>query len=105
MPVKDYEGLIFREIRDKVLNEVPDSGQIEQACIPKSEVTNHIKISIFSGLKLGLGIMLGSFIGMIVISIMLLVTGVILTAIAGSVLNIDVMAFANIAHLTSLGNM
>ena len=48
---------------------------------------------------------LGSFIVMIVISIMLLVTGVILTAIAGSVLNIDVMAFANIAHLTSLGNM
>ena len=107
MAIKDYEGLIFREIRKKVLNEEPEPQQeeTEQTNITGNETTNHIKISVFSGMKLGLGIVLGSFIGIIIISTLLLIAGLTLTAIAGSVLNLDVMAYANMANIASLSNM
>lgn len=107
MAIKDYEGLIFREIRKKVLNEEPEPQEegTEQTNITKSEATNHIKISVFSGLKFGLGMVLGSFIGMIIISTILLITGLILAAIAGSFLNLDVLAYANMANFASLSNM
>ncbi len=105
MAIKDYEGLIFRELRKKVLNEEPQQEETEQAIITKNETTNHIKISVFSGLKFGLGMTLGSFIGIIIISTILLITGLVLAAIAGSLLNLDVMAYANMANIASLGNM
>ncbi|RLG13867.1 MAG: hypothetical protein DRN71_04045 [Candidatus Nanohalarchaeota archaeon] len=100
MAIKDNEGLIFRELRKKVLNEEPEpKNNNAQPDITKNEVINHIKISIFSGLKLGIGITLGSFIGMIIISTILLITGLSLAAIAGSYLNVDVLAYANMTHL------
>ncbi len=101
MAIKDGEGLIYQEIRKKVLNEEPSPGKNNsgQSGITKNEVTNHIKISIFSGLKFGIGITLGSFIGIIIISTILLITGLSLAAIAGSYLNVDVLAYANMTHL------
>lgn len=102
MAVKDYEGLIFQEIRKKVLNEESphDEKTAQKASIVKTEVTNHIKISIFSGLKFGLGMILGSFIGMIIISTILFIVGLLLTASIGSFLNIGLLSHANMSQLT-----
>lgn len=90
--IKDDEGLIFKEIRNKVLNN-------EQALVPKdtpqdvihatpslvrTEVTNHVKVSLGSGFKFGLGLVFGCFVGLIIVSVALALIGSIASAVFGN---------------------
>ena len=77
--LKDDEGLIFKEIRSKVLNEehalVPKEASLAvihpAPALVSTEVTNHVKVSLGSGFKFGLGLIFGSFVGLIIVSVLL----------------------------------
>ncbi len=101
MAVRDDEGLIFREIRKKVLNEGSEEPQKphEKTDVVKSEVTNHIEVSVFSGFKFGFGMILGTFAGMIIVSIVVIVL-LLLFSLIVAFPGIDIMALANETVLT-----
>jgi len=101
MAVRDDEGLIFREIRKKVLNEGSEEPKKphEKTDVVKSEVMNHIEVSVFSGFKFGLGMILGTFAGMIIVSIVLIVLLLLFSSIVAFP-GIDIMALANETVLT-----
>lgn len=83
MGIRDDEGLIFQEIRKKVLNEGEKSPP-QKADAPKNEVTNHIKISLRSSFKLGLGMILGCALGLLIVSAILAIIGYALISITGT---------------------
>ncbi len=101
MAVRDDERLIFREIRKKVLNEGNKEPQKphEKTDVVKSEVTNHIDVSVFSGFKFALGMILGTFAGMIIVSIVLIIVLLLFSSIA-AFSGINIMALVNETVLT-----
>ncbi len=101
MAVRDDEGLIFREIRKKVLNEGAKELQKphEKTDVVKNEVANHIEVSVFSGFKFALGMILGTFAGMIIVSIVLIIVLLLFSWIAAFP-GIDIMALVNETVLT-----
>ncbi|MFH1127191.1 MAG: hypothetical protein ABIG84_01525 [archaeon] len=105
MGIRDDEGLIFQDIRKKVLNE----GEPQRAnqtnndanALPVNEVINHIHVNmpVFAGVKLGIGFVLGGFVGLIIASFILGVLGYILFSLAGGS-----VADNNISMLSLLSN-
>lgn len=102
MVIRDDEGLIFQEVRKKVLDEGESSENKlmnnDTNVLPVNEVVNHIHINmpVFAGVKLGIGFVLGGFIGLIVVSVILSVLGYILfSLVGGSTLdnNISLLSF------------
>ncbi len=90
--LKDDEGLIFKEIRSKVLNEehslVPKEAPLDvihaTPTLVRTEVTNHVKVSLGSGFKFGLGLVFGCFVGVVIVSISLVIIGAVASAIFGN---------------------
>jgi len=90
--LKDDEGLIFKEIRRKS----PERGTCPGAerapldvihatpTLVSTEVTNHIKVSLGSGFKFGLGLIFGCFVGVVIVTIALAVIGSLASAIFGN---------------------